>query len=43
MPDLPIQSGKFQVRLLAGQSGVVDAVNGNRLSLNASAEQTVEG
>lgn len=42
MPELPIQSGKFQLRLNASQSGVVDAVNGNRLALNAlSAEQTV--
>jgi hypothetical protein len=42
MPELPIQSGKFQLRLNAAQSGVVDAVNGNRLALNASsAEQTV--
>lgn len=42
MPELPIQSGKFQLRLNAVQSGVVDAVNGNRLAANAfSAEQTV--
>ena len=42
MPDLPIQSGKFQVRLVAAPSGVVDAVNGNRLAATAlSAEQTV--
>ena len=42
MPELPIASGKFQLRLNAAQSGVVDAVNGNRLALNAlSAEQTV--
>lgn len=42
MPELPIQSGKFQLRLNASQSGVVDAVNGNRLALNVlSAEQTV--
>ena len=42
MPELPIQSGKFQLRLVAAQSGVVDAVNGNRLAATAlSAEQTV--
>jgi hypothetical protein len=42
MPELPIQSGKFQLRLVAAQSGVVDAVNGNRLALNAFSEpQTV--
>lgn len=42
MPELPIQSGKFQIRLVAAQSGVVDAVNGNRVGANAmSAEYTV--
>lgn len=42
MPELPIQSGTFQLRLVAAPSGVVDAVNGNRLAATAlSAEQTV--
>jgi hypothetical protein len=39
MPELPIQSGKFQLRLVAAQSGVVDAVNGNRLAATASSEE----
>jgi len=42
MPELPIASGKFQLRLVAAQSGVVDAVNGNRLAATALSEwQTV--
>ncbi len=42
LPELPIQSGRFQLRLVASQSGVVDAVNGNRLGASAvSAEQVV--
>jgi hypothetical protein len=42
MPELPIRSGKFQVRLVAAQSGVTDAVNGNPVGANAaSAEYTV--
>lgn len=35
MPNLPIMSGTFQVRLVAAQSNVIDAVNGNRLGANA--------
>jgi len=35
MPELPIRGGTFQLRLIAAQSGVVDAVNGNRLGRDA--------
>lgn len=44
MPDLTVKPGKYQLRLVAAKSGVVDAVNGNRLAANASSpEQTVAG
>ena len=44
MPELQIQAGRFKLSLVAAQSGVVDAVNGNRLAANAfSEEQTIEG
>lgn len=42
LPECPVQSGTFSLRLVAAQSGVVDAVSGNRLVTNAvSATQTV--